>query len=171
MPLRPGCNYSTNEGKGAWTEAIAFLEKQAPLPAFKIHKGLSLAAEDHALDMEKTGIFGHNSSNGMSFSDRINRRCAQGYGSSGENIGSEFDVAGRNHALQTVTGLIIDDGVQSRGHRKNIFSKDFQYVGISSRNQGDKIITVIDFHSTNLELKDGTNNNIPTKPPANNNTK
>jgi uncharacterized protein YkwD len=51
MPLKPNCNYSTNEGKGAWTEAIAFLEKQAPLPPFQLHKGLSLAAEDHALDM------------------------------------------------------------------------------------------------------------------------
>lgn len=97
--------------------------------------------------MAQTGIFGHNSSNGMSFSDRINRRCAQSYGSSGENIGSEFKVQGRNHALQTVMGLIIDDGVSSRGHRKNIFSKDFKYIGISSRVQKDKIITVMDFHS------------------------
>jgi hypothetical protein len=44
------------------------------------------------------------------------------YGSTGENIGSDFAVQGRNHALKTVMGLIIDDGVSSRGHRKNIFS-------------------------------------------------
>lgn len=87
------------------------------------------------------------------------KRCGQAYGSSGENIGSEFKVEGRNHALQTVMGLIIDDGVSSRGHRKNIFSKDFKYVGISSRVQQDKIITVIDFHSENLPTKNGSSNN------------
>lgn len=59
-------------------------------------------------------------------------------------------VKGRNHALQTVMGLIIDDGVMSRGHRNNIFSDDFKYIGIASRVQGDKIITVMDFHSSNL---------------------
>ena len=59
-------------------------------------------------------------------------------------------VKGRNHALQTVLGLIIDDGVMSRGHRKNIFSTDFKYIGIASRVQEDKVITVMDFHSSNV---------------------
>lgn len=108
--------------------------------------------------MAQTGIFGHNSSNGASFSDRIARRCGQSYGSSGENIGSEFKVKGRNHALQTILGLIIDDGVPSRGHRKNIFSTDFKYVGISSRVQEDKIVTVFDFHSNNLPSINGSSN-------------
>eukprot|EP00178_Gracilaria_changii_P014743 TRINITY_DN41350_c0_g1_i1.p1 TRINITY_DN41350_c0_g1~~TRINITY_DN41350_c0_g1_i1.p1 ORF type:complete len:140 (-),score=9.18 TRINITY_DN41350_c0_g1_i1:189-608(-) len=100
--------------------------------------------------MAQTGIFGHNSSNGKPFTARIEKRCGKAYGSSGENIGTDFMVKGRNHALQTVMGLIIDDGVMSRGHRKNIFSTDFKYIGIASRVQGDKIITVMDFHSSKL---------------------
>ena len=66
-------------------------------------------------------------------------------------MGSEFNVDGRDHALQTVMGLIIDDGVPSRGHRKNIFSSDYKFVGIDSKIQGQKILTVMDFHSGNLE--------------------
>ena len=83
MPLYPGCYYATNEGKGAWTEAYSFLMNQNPLPPYMLNQGLTLTAEDHAIDMAQTGIFGHNSSNGASFSDRITKRCGQSYGSSG----------------------------------------------------------------------------------------
>jgi len=117
------------------------------MSAFQLNEGLTLAAQDHAIDMAQHNFFGHNSSNGASFTNRIEKRCAKAYGSSGENIGTDFKVEGRNHALQTVMGLIIDDGVSSRGHRKNIFSTDFKFVGCSSRVQGEKVITVIDFHS------------------------
>lgn len=44
LPLYPGCNYSTNEGKSAWNEAYQFLLKQKPLPAYEINEGLNLAA-------------------------------------------------------------------------------------------------------------------------------
>ena len=43
----------------------------------------------------------------MSFSDRIAKRCGKAYGSSGENLGSEFRIEGRNHALQTVMDLTL----------------------------------------------------------------
>jgi uncharacterized protein YkwD len=42
-----------------------------------------LAAEDHAIDMAVTGIFGHDSSDGKSFMDRIVKRCGQSYGGAG----------------------------------------------------------------------------------------
>ena len=54
--------------------------------------------------------------------------------------------------METVLGLIIDDGVSSRGHRKNIYSKDFKYVGIYSAVCGDKIATCMDYHSEDLKV-------------------
>lgn len=44
MPLFPGCNYSTNEGKKAWTEAYNFLIHQKSLPKYELNDGLTLAA-------------------------------------------------------------------------------------------------------------------------------
>ena len=40
----------------------------------------------------------------------------------------------------------------NRGHRKNIFSKDYKYVGIHSKVQGDKVKTVMNFMSVDLPL-------------------
>jgi hypothetical protein len=48
-------------------------------------------------------------------------------------------------------GLVIDDGVENRGHRLSIFDKDFLYFGSASRIQGDKIITVINYLSKNWQ--------------------
>ena len=105
--------------------------------------------------MVVNNIEGHVSSDGSSLTDRLERRCGEiTSGAWAENIGSDFDVEGRNHALKTVLGLIIDDGVPSRGHRKNIFSNEYKYIGIHSKLQGDKIKTVMNFTSTDLPLID-----------------
>lgn len=63
-----------------------------PLPPLQLNEGLNLAAMDHAIDMKVNDFFDHDSSNGMSFSERIERRCGQSYGSMAENLGSDFDV-------------------------------------------------------------------------------
>jgi uncharacterized protein YkwD len=52
-----------------------------------------------------------------------------------ELIGADFDIKGRNSPLMTILGLIIDDGVKDRGHRKTIFSPTYRYVGWSSGRQ------------------------------------
>ena len=155
MPLKPGCNYQVNESKKAWLECKNFLQEQKPLHPFKLSDSLVETAKDHCIDMKKNNLFGHTGSDGSDLSTRIKRRCGtRGMGLVAENIGSDFLVKGRNHALKTVLGLIVDDGVPSRGHRRNIFSKEIGYIGLYSAVQGDKVITVMNFHSENLPLND-----------------
>lgn len=154
MPLYSNCYYRVNESKQTWIECYKFLMSQKPLSPLKLSETLTLAASDHAKDLAKTGMMGHTGSDGSSMADRISRRGqGQWMGSMAENVGSDFLVEGRNHALKTVMGLIIDDGVPSRGHRRNIFSPDTHYIGIYSAIQGDKILTVMDFLTSDLPPK------------------
>jgi uncharacterized protein YkwD len=50
--------YNTNEGKGAWNEAIQFLNNQKPLPPMTFHAGLAKAAADHANDLASNNMMG-----------------------------------------------------------------------------------------------------------------
>lgn len=114
-----------------------------------------MVAEDHAADMAKNNFQGHTGSDGSSVKDRILRRCEPATGSQtwGENIGGDFMYEGRDYALNTVKSLMIDDGVTSRGHRDNILSTEFKYVGIGSRVVGDRIRVVMVFHNQDPKLK------------------
>ncbi len=46
-----------------------------------------------------------------------------------ELIGADFNFEKRNHAEMTILGLLIDDGVLDKGHRKTIFNPSYQFVG------------------------------------------
>lgn len=132
MPISEDVIYETNEGRSAWKEARSFLEKQSTLPSLEVHDCLCLSAKDHATDLAKHGIFGHTGSDKSTFSERILRYCRKGQGSMAEIIGADFLIKGRNNPELTILGLIIDDGVTDRGHRKTIFSQDYRYIGCKS---------------------------------------
>lgn len=102
------------------------LRKTRGLTPFLPSKSLSKAAEFHANDMGKTGKIGHSSSDGTSPNTRV-RKYFTGY-TWGENCSY-----GYKDAIGIVMQLLIDDGVPSLGHRKNIFKKGFKYVGVSIR--------------------------------------
>ncbi len=123
---RPGeITIVLNEGAKAVDEAIAFLERQAAVPALSLSRGLTRAAGDHAKDQGQSGATGHTGRDGSTMSQRIER-----YGTwqrtCGENI-----AYGPTTARDIVIQLIVDDGVASRGHRTNIFKAEFLTVGIS----------------------------------------
>ena len=115
----------TKEGLPAVDEAIRFLEKAGPLGPLTPSEGLSLAAQDHVKDIGPKGIVGHDGSDGSKVADRVNRH-GRWLRRVGENI--SFGYA---EARGIVTQLIIDDGVPDRGHRKNIFTRQYATAGVA----------------------------------------
>ncbi len=115
----------TQEGTKALNNCLSDLMKSKAVPILYPEKGLSLAAKDHARDQEKTGQVGHNGSDGSTMTDRINR-----YGKWLKTVGENIDY-GNSTARDIVISLLIDDGVPSRGHRKNLLNDTFHKIGVS----------------------------------------
>lgn len=100
------------------------LKKVKDRPMLKPAKGLTKAARYHAKDMGEKGKIGHNSSDGTTTFERIKKYAQGGY--MAENC-----QYGHLAALDIVLDLLIDDGISSLGHRKNILSGNFSYVGVA----------------------------------------
>ncbi|GFO66353.1 CAP domain-containing protein [Geomonas paludis] len=113
----------TSEGKPALDEAVQFLSRQRPLPALSWSPGLARAAADLVREQGGSGETGHGERSDMK--KRIDK-----YGSWRSSLGENISY-GPDTARQVVMGLIIDDGVADRGHRKNIFDRSYTTVGIA----------------------------------------
>ncbi|MDR0579139.1 MAG: CAP domain-containing protein [Campylobacteraceae bacterium] len=111
----------TAEGIKAAKECYDVLSKMSPVQLLMPSKGLWQAAKDHALDQSKTGEVGHDGSDGSTPFDRIKRYGT--YLTAGENIAYK-----PNTGREIVIGLLIDDGVLSRGHRDNIMHKEYNHA-------------------------------------------
>ena len=121
-------NLQTNEGVAVVNECIKFMQTQKPLSVLNPSKGLTQAAKDHANTQSLTDKTGHTGTDG---SDPFKRMKKYGsYKTAGENISY-----GSKTAREIVVTLLIDDGVKSRGHRKNIMSKDFDVAGVGFANK------------------------------------
>ena len=115
----------TNEGVSALEEAIGFVRSMKPLSPLELRKGMILGAKDHVNDLAKTGQSGHRGSDGSITEDRLSR-----YGRWSDSVGEDIVYQSRK-AREDVIALLIDDGVKSRGHRKNIFKSDFHVIGLA----------------------------------------
>lgn len=124
--IRPeGLPIVTDEGVAAVNECIRAMERQKPckplVPAF----GLSRAATDHVEDCGPAGTVSHTGADGSTMGERMERHgewleCA------GENI-----AYGDGDPVFIVIQLLVDDGVESRGHRENIFNDAFGCIGVA----------------------------------------
>ena len=131
---------SLAEGRDAVEEAIGFLERQASLPALFVSRGLSLAARDLVVDQGRSGSSGNEASDGSSSLDRMTRYGAW-TGMAGEDVSY-----GPSFARAIVVALIVDDGLPTRLHRANIFSRDYSVMGLAAgRHPVYGTVCVIDF--------------------------
>jgi uncharacterized protein YkwD len=103
-------------------EAVQFLKKARPLPPLTLSSGMSRASADHCAEQVE-GQLGHDGADRSSPGDRISR-----YGTWSTTWGENISY-GQKTARGIVLTLIIDDGVRSRGHRKNIFNPKFNFAG------------------------------------------
>ncbi len=104
-------------------EAISFLMRQRPLDPLESIPGLATSAQIHVDDQSSTGAIGHRGSDGCGPTERINR-CGSWSGRAGEDISY-----GYTDPRTIVVTLIVDQGVPDKGHRRNIFSRDFHVAG------------------------------------------
>ncbi|MFA5988237.1 MAG: CAP domain-containing protein [Sphingomonas sp.] len=132
----------THEGVAAVDEAIAFLDRQAPLPPLGASALLALGAADLAADQETSGQTGHISGNGFGPGERVRRRGGDIY------VG---EVVSYGHAIArgVVRQLVVDDGVARRGHRGLLFAKGYRYAGVAcGAHERYGVMCVVDMAAT-----------------------
>ncbi len=126
MIKRPGKpTILTQEGIAAVDEAIGFLRSVHPVTALSPSRGLSMAARDHVRNQGPKGTIGHEDPDEGQIDHRADR-----YGKWTALIGENISY-GAETPRERVLAFIIDDGVPSRGHRKNIFNPIFRMIGIA----------------------------------------
>jgi uncharacterized protein YkwD len=136
----------TEEGVGALMEAIRFLQSAKPVPLLSLSKGMSLGAKDHVKNLGLSGGLHHQGSDKSQPWDRVNR-----YGTWQKVIGENISL-GYDRPSHIVMSLIIDDGVPTRGHRKNIFNSDFRVMGVAcGEHPHYKTVCVITFAGEYIE--------------------
>ncbi|MCS7004487.1 MAG: CAP domain-containing protein [Cytophagales bacterium] len=102
---------------------IADLLKTGTLAVYRPSESLSKAAKYHAEDMGKNGLIGHKSSNGKSFFERISL-FHRG------NMSAENCSYGVYDPMEIVVYLLIDEGIESKGHRNNILNRNYSFIGV-----------------------------------------
>ena len=128
------------EGVEGIKNAIEFLKNQEPVKELIYSEPLSKSALDHANDISSKGLFGHEGTGDSILSDRIEK-----YSEWDGAIAESLQFCYKN-AENIIMSLIIDDGSSEKHQRENLFSEEFQYIGIGcAKHKNYKICTVINY--------------------------
>jgi uncharacterized protein YkwD len=128
----------TQEGAFAYHEAINFLKSQRPISELKYDEEISKASQEYANEI---GIKGNeNDENDENLEERLEKYIEWDVALS-ENI----DFGGLS-GEDVIINLLVDDGVEDRCHRNNLFNIKNQFFGVGTSNHKDyDICTVIDY--------------------------
>lgn len=110
------------------------------LPLLALNDTLITSAKGHALDIGlKTATVSHTSTNGTSFSNRLQNLGIR-------NCGSENMSLGSGDVLISLAMLYLDHGLENLGHRKTLLNPEYIYLGVGATMYGtDQLFFVQDF--------------------------
>ncbi len=144
----------TIEGAAAIDEAIDDLKTVEKLPNLLISDILSEAAHLQLQDVEEDASLGHKGKNGSTLKVRL-AQFGTAKGKAAENI-----CFRANSARQTLIIFIIDDGVKSRMHRKNVLHTAFKDVGVACGTGKNKESICVTVFAENIKEKDASSSHL-----------
>jgi uncharacterized protein YkwD len=103
-------------------ELIAELKKTKTLSTLQPLQCVYTAAKKHGEDQKRRGDTDHQGSDGSYPWDRVKRECPE------LQDGNENLVGGPANVRRAVILLLVDAGIEGRGHRKTMLNPDWQYV-------------------------------------------
>jgi uncharacterized protein YkwD len=106
----------------AGLELIQELNSLSPLPVLQPKLCIYNAAKLHGEDNQRRGYSDHTGSDGRDPWDRILKQCKDLI------TGSENMESGLESPREALIALLIDDGITSRGHRRNILDPRWKYA-------------------------------------------
>ncbi len=115
----------TREGLAAVDEAIGYVAPLRPRRGLVRSRSLRRAAAAHVADQGRFGGVGHRGNDGSTPRQRL-LRVGRFDGAWSESLSY-----GPRDAVSVVTGLVVDDGVASRSHRRALFDGAFRFVAVA----------------------------------------
>lgn len=149
--------FKMNEGTVAIDGAINELSSMTALHPLEASPMLTLVARNQLADLMEDPALGHYGKDGSNLRARLAKVGKSGKVAS-ENINYRDRIA-----RQAVLTMVIDDGVSSRTHRKNILNPKYNMLGVAcGAGKNDLMICVLVFTDT-FEKNDPAKRVLPVE--------